>query len=224
VGPNQLVILRLASYYTERGESPGMWVGSGLAGIDGLQALDAVTVEQMRALFGAGMHPLATQRLQQLSDADLTDANIEAETRLGSPFKVSEIKPSRFRVEVAKRIAALNARAGLPADWPVSHAERARIRSEVARELFAAEYGRPPADAREVVGTIAKHSRPGSQTVAGFDLTFSPVKSVSTLWAVADSHTRRRSNGPTRPPSMMRCSSWNGMPCSPERGREGSGR
>jgi hypothetical protein len=49
--------------------------------------------------------------------------------------------------------------------------------------------GRPPADAREVVGTIAKHSRPGSQTVAGFDLTFSPVKSVSTLWAVADSHT-----------------------------------
>jgi TrwC relaxase len=44
----------LASYYTERGENPGMWVGSGLAGIDGLQAWDAVTVEQMRALFGAG--------------------------------------------------------------------------------------------------------------------------------------------------------------------------
>jgi conjugative relaxase-like TrwC/TraI family protein len=31
-----------------------------------------------------------------------------------------------------------------------------------------------------------KHSRPQAQTVAGFDLTFSPVKSVSTLWAVAD--------------------------------------
>jgi hypothetical protein len=89
-----------------------MWVGSGLVGIDGLQAWDAVTVEQMRALFGAGMHPLATHRLQQLSDADLTDANIEAATRLGSPFEVTEIKPSRFRVEVAKRIAALNARAG----------------------------------------------------------------------------------------------------------------
>jgi hypothetical protein len=45
----------LASYYTERGENPGMWVGSGLAGIDGLQAWDSVTVEQMRALFGAGV-------------------------------------------------------------------------------------------------------------------------------------------------------------------------
>jgi hypothetical protein len=27
----------LASYYTERGESPGVWVGSGLVGVDGLE-------------------------------------------------------------------------------------------------------------------------------------------------------------------------------------------
>ena len=140
----------------------------------------------MRALFGAGMHPLATQRLEQLGDADLTDANIKAATRLGAPFKISDTEPGRFRVEVAKRIAAFNEQAGLPTDWPVSPAERARIRTEVARELFAAEHGRPPADAREVAGTIAKHSRPRAQTVAGFDLTFSPVKSVSSLWAVAD--------------------------------------
>ncbi|HLM22611.1 MAG TPA: MobF family relaxase, partial [Propionibacteriaceae bacterium] len=33
---------------------------------------------------------------------------------------------------------------------------------------------------------IAKSSRPRAQTVAGFDLTFSPVKSVSALWAIAD--------------------------------------
>ena len=49
----------LASYYTERGETPGAWIGSGMAGIDGLSAGDAVTAEQMRALFGAGLHPLA---------------------------------------------------------------------------------------------------------------------------------------------------------------------
>jgi hypothetical protein len=176
----------LASYYMERGESPGVWVGAGLAGIDGLEAGDAVTAEQMRALFGAGMHPLATQRLEQLRDADLTEANVRAATLLGVPFRVFDMEPARFRVEVARRIAAFNEQAGLPADWPVSPTERARIRTEVARELFAAEHGRPPADARELAGTIAKHSRPGPQTVAGFDLTFSPVKSVSTLWAVAD--------------------------------------
>ena len=43
-------------------------------------------------------------------------------------------------------------------------------------------------DAREITATIAKQSRPRTQTVAGYDLTFSPVKSVSSLWAVADPH------------------------------------
>ena len=56
----------------------------------------------------------------------------------------------------------------------------------MAREFFVAEHGREPVDARELAGQIAKDSRPRTQTVAGYDLTFSPVKSVSTLWAVAD--------------------------------------
>jgi hypothetical protein len=30
----------LASYYTERGESPGVWIGSGMDGIDGLAGGD----------------------------------------------------------------------------------------------------------------------------------------------------------------------------------------
>ena len=60
------------------------------------------------------------------------------------------------------------------------------MRTEVARQFFLAEHGREPSDARELAGQIAKDSRPRTQTVAGYDLTFSPVKSVSTLWAVAD--------------------------------------
>ncbi|MPY81589.1 MAG: relaxase domain-containing protein, partial [Actinophytocola sp.] len=89
----------------------------------------------------------------------------------------------------AKRIAAVNETAGLPGDWPVPTAERAKIRTEVARDFFRAEHGRDPADARELAATIAKHSRPTTKAVAGYDLTFSPVKSVSTLWAVADPKT-----------------------------------
>jgi conjugative relaxase-like TrwC/TraI family protein len=60
------------------------------------------------------------------------------------------------------------------------------VRTKVAREFFLTEHGRQPMDARELAGQIAKDSRPRTQTVAGFDLTFSPVKSVSTLWAVAE--------------------------------------
>jgi hypothetical protein len=151
-----------------------------------LKTGDAVTAEQMQALFGLGLHPLAAQRQQQLQGPDLTDRDYLAVTRLGAPFKIyaNDIPP--FRVEVAKRIAELNAAAGLPRDWPVPRSGRARVRTEVARESFAAEHGRPPQDARELAATIAKHSRPQTTAVAGYDLTFSPVKSVSTLWALAE--------------------------------------
>ncbi len=178
----------LASYYTERGETPGAWIGSGLAGIDGLTAGDTVTAEQMKALFGAGMHPLAATRLEQLDATDLSDTNIKAATRLGAPFKVYSGEVSPFRIEVAKRIATRQAAAGQLADESVSAALRAHVRTEVAREFFRTEHGRDPIDAREIAATIAKESRPRTQTVAGYDQTFSPVKSVSTLWAVADPH------------------------------------
>jgi conjugative relaxase-like TrwC/TraI family protein len=178
----------LASYYTERGESPGVWVGSGMAGIDGLSAGDPVTAEQMRSLFGAGMHPLATQRLEQLDAAELTDTSVRAATQLGAPFKIYAGDVSPFRVEVAKRIAARQPVAGQSVDEPIFATDRARVRTEVAREFFRAEHGRDPIDAREIAATIAKESRPRTQTVAGYDLTFSPVKSVSTLWALADPH------------------------------------
>src|SRR5688500_12939941 len=175
----------LASYYTERGESPGVWVGSGMAGIDGLGVGDPGTAEQMRALFGCGLHPLAETRLQQLGGLDLTGQDLRDGMRVGAPVKsIDEATP--LRVEVARRIVALNAAIGEPVDASVAAADRARIRTQVAREFFAAEHGRAPIDARELAGQIAKSSRPRAQTVAGYDLTFSPVKSVSTLWAVAE--------------------------------------
>jgi conjugative relaxase-like TrwC/TraI family protein len=175
----------LAAYYTERGETPGVWIGSGLDGIDGLTASDPVTAEQMRALFGCGLHPLAELRQQQLEGPALTTRDFQKVTQLGAPLKISDGVVSPFRLEVAKRIAAINTAAGLPAGAPLPAADRARVRTEVAREFFLAEHGREPIDARELAGQIAKDSRPQTQTVAGYDLTFSPVKSVSALWAVA---------------------------------------
>ncbi|WP_246371241.1 MobF family relaxase [Nocardioides pelophilus] len=186
----------LASYYTEKGETPGVWVGSGMGGIEGLDAGDVVTADHMQSLFGSGHHPLATQRTKEL---DLrigrdeagrpTDADYKTAVRLGTPYKVYDNDISPFRIEVAKRMAAFNGAAGLPGDWPVPAADRAKIRTEVAAEFFRAEHGREPADARELASTIAKHSRPKTNAVAGYDLTFSPVKSVSVLWAISDPKT-----------------------------------
>src|SRR5450759_4880473 len=182
----------LASYYAERGETPGQWIASGMAGIDGLDAGDVVTAQQMQALFGSGHHPLAEQRREQLQGPGLSDRDYQGVTRLGMPFQVFSGDVSAFRLEVARRIAGVNEAAGLPSDWPVPADQRARVRTEVAREFFVAEHGRQPQDARELAGLIARQSRPKTAAVAGFDLTFSPVKSVSTLWAVADPQVAAR--------------------------------
>src|SRR5450631_1464398 len=163
----------LANYYAERGETPGQWIGSGMAGIDGLDAGDVVTAQQMQA-------------------PGLSDRDYQGVTRLGVPFQVFSGDVSAFRLEVAKPIAGVNEAAGLPGDWPVPADQRAQVRTEVAREFFVAEHGRQPQDARELAGLIARHSRPKTQAVAGFDLTFSPVKSVSTLWAIADPQVAAR--------------------------------
>lgn len=186
----------LASYYTEKGETPGVWIGSGMDGIDGLEVGDTVTADHMQSLFGSGHHPLATQRAKELDlrigrpdQVSPTEADYKQASRLGTPYKVYAGDVSPFRVEVAKRLAAVNEAAGLPSDWPVRAEERARVRTEVAREFFRSEHGREPADARELAATIAKHSRQKTTAVAGYDLTFSPVKSVSTLWSVADPKT-----------------------------------
>jgi hypothetical protein len=178
----------LASYYTERGETPGVWLGSGLAGIDGIAAGDQVTAEQMQALFGSGHHPLASKRRDALGP-DPSDTEVRAATRLGTPFKIFTPDVPAYQVEVARRLEELNVAAGRPRAAAVGIEDRARVRSRVAREYFVREHGREPADARELAATIARHSRPRTTAVAGYDLTFSPVKSVSTLWALADPAT-----------------------------------
>ena len=179
----------LASYYSAKGEAPGTWVGSGLAGIDGLDEGDEVTAEQMRNLFGAGKHPLAEQVRAAAAEAGLSEREQETAAWLGNPFRVHANDTSAFRIRVAKEVAALNATRGRRSADPIPLADRARIRTQVATELFREEYGREPADARELAATIAKHSRPRTNAVAGYDLTFSPVKSVSTLWAISDRPT-----------------------------------
>lgn len=159
----------LADYYSAKGESPGRWVGSGLVGIDGLTAGDLVTAEQMKHLFGTGSHPLTGDPL-------------------GATYRVYDnTGVDGFNAEVARRVRVSTGSTteGGSTDGKPPHDVLARVRSEVARELFVADYGREPETARELSDALARYSRPRQTAVAGFDLTFSPVKSVSALWAVA---------------------------------------
>lgn len=156
----------LADYYSARGEAPGVWMGSGLTGIDGIDAGDVVTAEQMLQLFGHGLDPVTGERL-------------------GRQYRLYDNQLAEdFRAEVRLRTRALGGEDELtpmasPADI------RARARTEVAREFFVEEHGRTPSNPRELDAALKRYARTPRAAVAGFDLTFSPVKSVSTLWAVA---------------------------------------
>lgn len=156
----------LADYYSAKGEAPGVWIGGGLSGIDGIEAGSVVTAEQMLQLFGHGLDPVTGDRL-------------------GRPYRLYESQVAEdFRAEVELRSRALSAGNGRTAPASVGDV-RARARSEVAREFFVEEHGRPPSNPRELDAALKRYSRAPRAAVAGFDLTFSPVKSVSTLWAVA---------------------------------------
>lgn len=152
----------LADYYSAKGEAPGRWVGSGLVGIDGLDAGYAVTAEQMKNLFGSGCDPVSGGPL-------------------GAAYKVySNETVDEFNARVAEFL-----RHSAKPSAAERAAERAAARTTAAREMFIADHGREPASARELSAALKRYTRPRRTAVAGFDLTFSPVKSVSALWAVA---------------------------------------
>src|SRR5690606_5496699 len=102
---------------------------------------------------------------------------------LGAAYRVYDSDGvGGFNAEVARRLGARTDGSTEPA---TRLAEAPAARSEVAREYFVREQGREPRNARELASAVARYSWPQRTAVAGYDLTFSPVKSVSTLWAIA---------------------------------------
>lgn len=176
----------LASYYSERGEAPGSWRGRGLAELGDVFVGDEVAAEQMRALFGGGFHPNMQARLAALpSDASM--ATITEAARLGPPFPVHGAV-NEFRLEVEKRTAAWRVAEGVPTTATVPTDVRADIVNAVAGERFEARIGRAPA-MEELAAEVSRLSRQSSTACAGYDMTFTPVKSVSALWAIAPRET-----------------------------------
>lgn len=184
---------RMEDYYSEKGESPGRWIGAGLAAL-GITDGEVVTESQMRSLVGFGRHPNAAEIKSQVRAEQLrlgatrvqASRYAEKQARLGRPYPVfADRGEDSYRAQCAQAFADWNTAHARPPEAAVPAAERKRLRTETARRMFAEEYGRAPLDARELSGWTARASRPPRKAVAGYDLTFSPVKSVSALWALA---------------------------------------
>ncbi len=162
----------LAAYYEEKGESPGRWLGGGLVGLD-LADGDVVTEEQMKLLFGQGRHPRSQE----------PDAVARGWGSLGRAFPT--FTATSLRQEVAAAFSEHNTSQGRRWNASIPTEVRAGIRTEVATRAFVRTNGRAPHDDTELTGFVATASKAAQTPVAGYDLTFSPVKSVSALWALA---------------------------------------
>src|SRR4051812_10480839 len=190
----------LTDYYSSKGETPGRWIGSGLSALGrpvsrdpdnplveqlwGVPEGSEVTEEQMKALFGEGLHPNATKITEHLTGIGVWVDGAHAAAKLGRPFRLGA-NENEFTRRLRGAYSQYNDTLGRATNAPLDPEVRAEIRTTVAADMFAERYGRRPADDRELTGFIARLSRLDTTAVAGYDLTFTPVKSVSALWALA---------------------------------------
>ncbi|MFE7720820.1 MobF family relaxase [Nocardia rhizosphaerihabitans] len=188
----------LSQYYSDHGEAPGRWHGTGLTAL-GVTAGSEVTEAQMKSLFGEGLHPNAEQIKAQVyqhqislgaKDRDATRA-AEKATKLGNKFPTYTLR-SEYRQRCSAAYRAHNLERNLKPTTAIPDDERARIRTRIATEMFTTDHDRAPLNARELSGWVAKNSRVNQTALAGLELAFSPVKSVSALWAVAPPDMARR--------------------------------
>jgi conjugative relaxase-like TrwC/TraI family protein len=174
----------LADYYAAKGNPPGEWVGAGVAGLD---VTGPVSEAQMRALFGEGLHPDAEQVVaQQLAAGADPDTAIRS-ARLGRRFMKFN-NDGHWHQRLAAAYAAESRRRG---GAELTDADRSAVRDRLARALFAEKHRRAPVDAAELKRFVRQLAAPARQPVAGYDLVFTPVKSVSVLWALGDDRVRR---------------------------------
>ncbi|MDO5511837.1 MobF family relaxase [Corynebacterium sp.] len=168
----------LSDYYAAKGTPPGQWIGSGLDGLgsESATAGAVVTEAQMAALYGEGLHPDTDEKM--LAGAALADC------KLGRSFRLYT-----GGVDVLDAIAAAERTFLKTEKRRPTTAERSEIAEQVGRPFYTEKFGYEHASGKDVIAWINRERDQVRQAVAGFDFTFSPVKSVSVLWALADEQT-----------------------------------
>ena len=171
----------LSKYYDAKGTPPGRWLGSGLAGLNTENVVQGgeVTESQMAALYGEGLHPDA--------DMKMSEGQKIKDVQLGRPF-------ANFTNDVPVLVALRDAerRHRQTTGTLMGKQERAELVQNIGREFFIEEHGVEPQSGREIVNWVNGLKDNVRQSVSGFDLTFSPAKSVSVVWALSDEETARR--------------------------------
>lgn len=174
----------LTNYYTESGTPPGQWHGSGVArlGVTG-----EVTKEQMQALFGEGMHPDADRIIAEAIDQGMSVHQAINSAKLGRLFSdnVSDADPMIREIDV--KVRQFKARNG----GQIGVKKQRSITEEVARKHWSKRGFHDEPTTKEVLKWASDVRRKQGRAVAGFDLVFTPQKSITSLWGVGSDSTRQ---------------------------------
>lgn len=171
-------------YYMETGNPSGHWMGSGAGRI---KLSGQVTERQMELLFGLGLSPeYDTYREEALSRGHDPETAWNR-AKLGRAYYRFNMDDEPFVVALNDAIKEEEGQQGRT----LTDDQLRAVRLREAAKHFRVDKNRDPADAEELTKYLHGKLRGPSQAVAGYDLTFSPQKSVSTLWALADPDTAR---------------------------------
>ena len=174
----------LADYYDEKGESPGRWMGSGLAGLvdDAGRSSDGHADE-------VPVRPRHAPQRRRHRGADRRAWRDPHRGRVGDSARQEVPGPQHFvRLQRPRRGGLHDVQPRAPTEVERPHPASRSERGSGPRSASGCS-PRSTTERRrthaKLSGFIAKASRQATSAVAGFDLTFSPVKSVSALWALA---------------------------------------
>lgn len=102
-----------------------------------------------------------------------------------TPHTYSTVTPLMKRInEETERFTRTNSR-------EPNKDEKREIINRVGGQMFRQEHRRSPRTTEEFTRWVANQLKPKQQTVAGFDLVFTPTKSVSIAWGLGDERLRK---------------------------------
>lgn len=175
----------LAEYYHAKGTPPGRWLGNGLIGFNSetIATGELIDAGQMANLYGVGLHPEA--------EKIWTNGGSFNDAKLGRSFRVST-RAGNKNIPVLVALKAAEEKFITDYQRAPTAEERSEMAYTVGREYYSKETGYEHPSGADVIGWVNEQKAKTRQAVAGFDWTFSPVKSVSVLWALADEETANK--------------------------------
>lgn len=176
----------LTDYYAASGNPPGRWIGQGCVDLD---VDGVVTEEQMKALFGEGRHPRADEILERLIGEGVPAQVALEATQLGRKLPVYANEPDMYDKWLQSAFARFERDHGRAPEVGV---ESDLIKDTVARKYLAKTRPDQVVDDVAVRRFMAERGAKQRQPVSGYDMVFTPAKSVSVLWGLADRDVSRQ--------------------------------